>query len=117
MVTTSEDVSRDPLVDHGGPVDHQHPVLGDVHLVARARIVSAQEFRQIRPVHRPGRQREQPAGLVVDQGDAVAVEHDQTLGHRMQDRVVVFVHHPQLVGAQPVRLPQQAAPDRPHPDQ
>ena len=35
----------------------------------------------------------------------------------MQDRVVVLVHHPQLVGAQPVGLPQQPAPDRPHPDQ
>ena len=35
----------------------------------------------------------------------------------MQDRVVVLVHHPQLVGAQPVGLAQEPAPDHPHPDQ
>jgi len=77
-----------------------------MHLVARSRVVRAQELRQIRPVHRAGRQREQPAGVVVGQSHAVAVEHDQPLGHRMQDRIVMFVHHPQLVGPQPVRLPQ-----------
>ena len=114
MVTTSE-VAR-PVV-YGGAVDHQHPVLGDVHLVARSRVVGAQELRQIRPVDRAGRQREQPAGLVIDQRHAVAVQHDQPLRHRMQDRVVVLVHHPQLVGAQPVGLAQQPSPDRPHPDQ
>ena len=65
----------------------------------------------------PGRKGEQPAGLVVDQRHPVAVEHDQPLGHRMQDRVVVLVHHPQFVGAQSVCLPQQPAPDQPHPDQ
>ena len=114
MVTTSE--SRGPVVDLG-PVDHQHPLVGDVHLVARAGVVGAQELRQVRSGDRAGRQREQPAGLVVDQRHAGAVEHDQPLGHRMQDRVVVLVHHPQLVGTQPVGLPQQPAPDRPHPDQ
>ena len=35
----------------------------------------------------------------------------------MQDRVVVLVHHPQLVGPQAVRLAQQPAPDGPHADQ
>ena len=35
----------------------------------------------------------------------------------MQDRVVVLVHHPQLVGTQPVGLAQQPSPDRPYPDQ
>ena len=100
-----------------GTVHHQDTVGGDVHLVARTGSVGAQELRQVGAVDRPGRQREQSAGLVVDQCHTVAVQHDQPLRHRMQDRVVVLVHHPQLVGPQPVRLPQQPTPDHPHPSQ
>ena len=37
-----------PLVIHLGAVDHEHPVVGDVHLVARARVVGAQELGQVR---------------------------------------------------------------------
>ena len=48
-VTTSECAGS----GDAGPVDHQHPFVGDVHLVARAGVVGAQELRQIR-LRRPG---------------------------------------------------------------
>ena len=50
------------------------------------------------PLDRAGRQRKKPASLVVDHGNPVAVKDDQPFGHRMKDRVVVFLNRIDQLG-------------------
>ena len=47
---------------------------------------------------RARRQGQQAARLVVGQCHSALLEHQQTFRHRMQDGVVMLVHHAQLVG-------------------
>lgn len=109
---------------HGGTVDHQDPVRGQVHLVhpGPVREQGSGEGRGQGEVGDPGApdlagQAEQFAARVVDQGDpAPPVEHQQALPHPVEGRLVVVVHTAQLGGVHAVGVPAQSGVDdvRPH---
>ncbi len=100
---------------HRTGVDHDHPVRRQMHLVdpflggqQRSRERCGQiEFRDP-AADRSGREPQQFAARVVDQGDPpLPVEHQQPLAHRVQGGLVVVVQPAQLGCVHPVGVPPQ----------